>query len=415
MTTAAMQQIASNNLGFSPSRCMSAAQHLFEKGYITYLRTDSVRYSDEFITSCKEHIEKNYGKEYYRGLKLSSDQNKDSQNGHESIHQTDLENTPAKLSQFIDGDELKLYKLIYNYSLAALFVPAKVKDTDVIIKNGIYKFKISGRVVTYESYLKLFNTLDDDTKRLPAMSIGDIIVDKKLYEEEKSTQPPQRYSEAGLVKLMQETGIGRPSSFSGTIETLKKREYITVEKKSVYATEKGIKLINMLVKYFPDIINTEYTSNMESKLDEIAAGTSTKLKELSDFWKDFEPAVLKAAREINKDKPKPKEAGKICPNCGKQLIIRTNKYGNDFICCSGFPKCRYTEKIETEETKKEEILIQCPLCGEGHMVKRKSKKGEIFWGCNRFPKCKGTMNETKMNEVLTTQNNGYNPAVDNHD
>lgn len=398
LTTAAMQQLASNVIGFSPARSQAAAQHLFEKGYITYIRTDSVRFSEDFIQAAKEKIEKDYPK-CYAGLKLPRDENKDAQNAHESIRPTNLENTPSKMSQLVEGDELKLYKIIYNYSLAALFKPAKVKDTEIIIENGIYKFKITGRTIVEESFLVLYNDLDD-TKQLPAMKVGDSINDKELYEVEKETQPPARYSEAGLVKLMQDTGIGRPSSFSGTIETLKKREYITVEKKAVHATEKGIQLSKMLDKYFPDIINTEYTSNMEVKLDKIAEGETTRLEMLTAFWKDFEPAVLKAAREINKDKPKPVQVDKKCPKCGKTLVIRTGKNGK-FLACSGFPHCRHTEAYEDPDAPKE-VQISCPECGVGHMVKRKSKKGSVFYGCSNWPKCTKTFTEQAMTGYISS-------------
>lgn len=411
LTTAALQQIASNNFGFAPSRTMKAAQHLFEKGYITYLRTDSCRYSDEFIAECKSHIEKVYGKSLYRGLILSEKDNADAQNGHESIHQTDLKNTPEKVSQLVEGDEAKLYKLIYNYSLAALFVPAKVKDTEVTIANGTdYKFKISGRVVTFESYLQLFNDVED-VQKLPEFKKGDKINDIELYPEEKETQAPQRYSEAGLVKLMQTTGIGRPSSYAGTIETLKKREYIAIEKKAVHATEKGLKLNKMLQEYFPDVINEDYTSKMESFLDEIADGKKTRVETLREFWNEFEPLLLKAAREINKDKPKLEIVeGKKCPDCGADLVVREGKFGK-FHACSKFPKCKYTAKIE-DPNKKDEKKIQCPECGDGIMILRKSKKGSTFYGCSRWPACNKTFTEDSMKEYLIVTNRTADNSAD---
>lgn len=408
LTTAALQQIASTNLGFAPARTMKAAQHLFEKGFVTYIRSDSLRYSDEFITECKSHIEKVYGKSLYKGLVISEKDNADAQDGHESIHQTDLKNTPEKISQLVDSDEAKLYKLIYNYSLAALFVPAKVKDTEITIANGTnYKFKISGRVVTFESYLQLFNDIED-IQKLPEFKKGEKINDIEIYPVQKETQPPQRYSEAGLVKLMQTTGIGRPSSYAGTIETLKKREYISIEKKAVHATEKGMKLNKMLQEYFPEVINEEYTSKMETELDKIANGELTRIKSLSNFWKTFEPLVLKAAREINKNKPKPESVGRKCPDCGKDLIYREGK-NSRFIACSGFPKCRHTESIEKKETGPK---IQCPECGDGLMVLRKSKKGESFWACNRFPACRKTFSEDAMKEYLIVTNRKVDNSAD---
>lgn len=199
LTTASMQQLASNIIGFAPARTQKAAQHLYEKGYCTYIRSDSNRYSEDFIQSAKEFIEKNYGKEYYRGLLLPEEKGKNVQDGHEAIRPTNLENSPSKVSQLLESDELKLYKLIYNYSLAALFVPAKIKDTDVIFKNGDYRFKISGRQIIYESFLQLTNDLDDVTK-LPEFKKDEIVVSPQIYFETKQTQPPQRYSEARTCK-----------------------------------------------------------------------------------------------------------------------------------------------------------------------------------------------------------------------
>lgn len=417
LTTAAMQQLASNLLSFAPARTQKAAQKLYEKGYITYIRSDSTRFSDDFLDLAKKHIEENYGKEYYRGLNVPADKNKNAQDGHESIHQTNLDNTPAKVSQLVDADEAKLYKLIYNYSLASLFVPAKVKDTDVIIKNGDYKFKLSGRQVIYESFLVLTNDLDDVTK-LPEFKNGDLLVCPQVYFEEKKTQPPQRYSEAGLVKLMESSGIGRPSTFSPTIETLKKREYIKIEKKAVHVTELGLKLNRMLTDHFEGMFESSYTATMEENLDKISNGEMTELTFLTNFWKEFEPIVLKAARDINKDKPEAQKAGKACPECGKELVYRTNKKGTQFLACSGFPRCKFTAvSLEAMEAKDPSKEIPCPLCGDGHMVQRKSKKGDIFWGCSRFSKgCKSTLNEEKMKEYLEKINeNLYDPKINDKD
>ena len=402
LTTSALQQTASSKLGFSPAKSQKLAQTLYEQGKITYIRTDAVRFADEFIEAAKAKIEKDYGKEFYRGLKVPATKNANAQDAHESIRPTDIDVTPGKSG--LTGDELKLYTLVYNISLAALFVPAKIKLTDIIIdNNNKYKFEIHGRQVVFASFLDIFNDDDDDTKTLPAFKKGESIIDKELYSEEKETQPPQRYSEGGLTKLMESTGIGRPSSYVPTAETLKKREYIVVEKKAVRVTDKGLKLDALLQKYFPTIINEEYTSTMESDLDKIAEGAETRVESLNKFWKEFEPLVLTATREANKNKPKPKEVGRMCPKCGHKLVIRTSKYGNEFISCSNFPRCKYTESMNAPTPSGDEI--QCPDCGDGHMVTRKNgKTGEIFYACSRYPKCKKTMNEAQMKEYLSKLN-----------
>lgn len=413
LTTATMQQYASNNLGWAPAKTQKNAQTLYESGYITYIRTDAVRFSEEFIGSAKEFINKNYNG-MYRGLNIPEEKNKDAQNAHESIRPTDITKIPSALQQTLETDQFKLYKLIYNYSLSALFKPATVKDTDVLIQNKDYHFKISGRQIVEETFLQFFNDLDD-IKKLPAFKIGEKVNDKELYFEEKETQPPQRYSEAGLVKLMQESGIGRPSTFSPTIETLKKREYIKIDKKAVYVTELGMQLNKLLKEHFPDTFDPTYTSKMEEKLDDIASGKITELQFLSDFWKEFEPVVLKAAREINKDKPKAEQVeGVKCPKCGKNLVYRVSKTGNKFIACSGFPKCKFTAPtLEEMDVKKKELKsevdqINCPECGIGYMVQRTNKKTkETFWACSRFKEgCHKTFNNAEMQkylELLETQ------------
>lgn len=397
LTTAAMQQLASNLYGWSPSRTQKSAQMLYEAGLCTYIRTDAVRFAPEFIEDAKTFINKTYGAGLFRGLNIPEEKNKDAQNAHESIRPTHLEKTPAVVSGELEGDALKLYKMIFNYSLASLFVPAKVKDTDVIIKNDKYYFKSSGRQVIFESFLKLTNEIDD-AKKLPDFKVGEKINDKELRVEEKETNPPPRYSEAGLVKLMQDTGIGRPSTFAPTIETLKKRGYITIEKKAVYVSEIGMKLDEFLTKYFPDTFKPEYTSKMEEQLDKISSGELTELKFLSDFWKEFEPIILGVVRTVNKERPKPEKVeGKVCPKCGKPVVKRIGRYG-EFYACSSFPHCRYTEKIDNGESQPE--LPPCPMCSDGHMKERKNKKGQIFYGCTNWPKCNCIITKDKMPEYL---------------
>jgi len=405
LTTSAMQQLASTQLGFAPNRTQKAAQSCYEKGLVTYIRTDSVRFSQDFLDSAKPFIEENYGAEYWRGLNIPAEKNKNAQDGHESIRPTDITKTPSKAASELEGDELKLYTMIYNYSLASMFVPAKVKVTDIVIKIDEYYFKVSGRQIVYESFLSFVNDLDS-AKKLPEMKQGDSVNTKEVYAEEKETQPPQRYSEAVLVKLMEQSGIGRPSTFAPTIETLKKREYIKIEKKAVYVTELGMSLNKLLKANFNGFFEPSYTANMEDLLDKIANGELTELNFLTNFWKTFEPIILSATRNINKDKPKAEIVeGKVCPTCGKPLVSRTGKYGL-FYACSGYPRCKYTEKPEGQksaETNKTDI--QCPICGDGVLVKRKNKKNQFFYGCSRWPKCNCTMSEDGLKEYLDKRNN----------
>lgn len=405
LTSATLQQIASNVLGFSPSKTMSCAQHLFEKALITYHRTDAVRFSDDFIASAERKISDSYGQQYYRGLVIPKDANKDAQNGHESVRPTDLDNDPDKVSQLVDGPESKLYRLIYLHTLAAFFIPATVRDTEILIENGKYEFSINGRAIVDPSFLAFYNN-DTDEEELPIFRVREQLRNVIIRSENKETQPPARYSEAGLVKLMKETGIGRPSTYASAIETLKKREYIDIEKKAVHATDKGIKLDRMLAQYFPTIINTEYTANMETDLDTIAAGKTTRSSKLTAFWSDFEPVVLSAAKSIKAAKPAPTVYPEsVCPACGSPLYIKESKYGK-FVCCSKYPKCKFTASLDEngkikEKTKKVivDTGIICPKCKKGHLVERTAKStGEVFYGCNHFPKCKFTMKKDEFTQ-----------------
>lgn len=405
LTSASLQQIASNVLGFSPSKTMTCAQHLFEKALITYHRTDSIRFSDDFIKSAKENINKNYGKKYYRGLSIPKKANENAQNGHESVRPTDLSNSPENVSQLVDTAEAKLYNLIYFHTLASFFVPAKVEDTEILIKNGKYKFSLSGRKIIDASFLKFYNT-DTNESSIPSVKKDEKLKNVIINIDKKETLPPPRYSEAGLVKLMKDTGIGRPSTYASAIETLKKREYISIEKKAVHATDKGIKLDKMITEYFLSVINTEYTANMESDLDKIADGKETRSSKLTSFWSDFEPIVLGAARKIKLSKPAPIEyTDSVCPVCGSKLYIKESKYGK-FVCCSKYPKCKFTASLgdngkikESTAKKVVDTGVICPKCKKGHLVERTAKTtGEIFYGCNHFPKCKFTMKKDEFNE-----------------
>lgn len=405
-TSATLQQTASTVLGFSPNKTMQCAQHLFEQALITYHRTDAVRFSDEFVDIAKKKIEKDYGKNLYRGLVIPKAANEDAQNGHESVRPTDLENTPAKVSQLVDTPEYKLYKLIYEHTLAAFFKPAKVQDTEVLINTGKYSFAMSGRVITKPSFLSFYNTDVTETK-LPSFKVGDTLKNVLARSEEKETLPPPRYSEAGLVKLMKDTGIGRPSTYASAIETLKKREYISIEKKAIHATEKGLKLGDMLGKYFSSVINTEYTANMETDLDKIAAGTETRSDKLTAFWKDFEPVVLSAARQIKAEKPAPEVYnGEVCPTCGAKLYIKQSKYGK-FVSCSKYPRCKFTASLDKDgkivkkvaKAPSKKTNVKCPKCKKGYLVERTTKAtGEVFYGCSNYPKCKCTMKKADFDE-----------------
>jgi DNA topoisomerase-1 len=415
-TTSTFQQEVSAKLNYGSKKAMQIAQSLYEgisidgkhQGLITYMRTDSTRLSDDFIAEAKTTIEKQYGKNYYSGTVAAPKKSKTEnvQDAHEGIHPTHLELTPEKVAGFLDPQELKVYTLIYNRSLAALMKPAKLKETEVIISNNKHNFRIAGKEIIFDGYMKAYDeftedTTDEDKKILPSFKVGEKINDKKLRSERKETTPPGRYTESSLVKQMEKLGIGRPSTYAGTIETLKSRDYIEMSNKSIVVTEIGLKVSKMLDEFFADFINTTYTADMEQKLDEIAEGKAEKLKQLKDFYELFAPLVTKAGKDFKSERGEAVPAGKKCPKCGSDMVIRKGKFG-DFAACSKYPKCKHTEKIGGGEEQPKAPVVKtghkCPVCKKGELVERVAKKsGSKFYACNAFPKCKTTFSEDQFN------------------
>jgi len=375
------------------------------------MRTDSIRFSDDFIKEAKTHIEKEYGKNFYSGKinapKKTGEENV--QDAHEGIRPTHLELIPEKVKTYLTSEAYKVYSLIYNRALAALMSDAKMKDTEILIYNGNHRFGITGHEIVFEGFMKVYKEYsedDEDDNLLPSFTIGEKIKDKELEIEKKKTNPPSRYTEATLVKKMEELGIGRPSTYASIMETLKGRDYTSADKKSLVPTDKGIELIQMLNGYFSEsVINIKYTAEMEKKLDEIAEGKAKKLEELRKFFDAFNPLVLKVAREVNKDKEKPLETDKICPACGANMVIRTGKFGQ-FYACSKFPKCKHTEKMDAPQgvsATPTGPAPLCPVCKVGHIVPRVAKaSGSKFFACNNYPTCKTTYNEQQYAAEFTT-------------
>jgi DNA topoisomerase-1 len=418
--TSTFQQDASAKLGFGSKRAMMAAQKLYEGksiegtsyGLITYMRTDSNRLSDDFTAEAKKHILANYGKEYHSG---TVSQNKKSgqenvQDAHEAIRPTHLEFTPERVKPFLELDELKVYTLIYNRSLAALMTNATIKDTEAVIFNGDHRFGISGHEIVFDGFMKLYTDHKDeeeeDDRVLPPFKIGEKIKDKPLVVEKKFTSPLSRYTEANLIKRMEELGIGRPSTYASIMDTLTKRDYTEKQGKMLVPTKLGMNLIDMTDSHFTGIINTTYTAEMETKLDDISEGKLDKLKELKAFYKEFEPLIKKAKDEYESKKEKPIMTDKVCVKCSKPMLLRTGKFGQ-FYACSGYPKCKHTEKFidpnaapAAPKAPAVDTGVVCPVCNEGHLVERTSTKGKSagskFYACNKFPKCKTTFSAEKF-------------------
>lgn len=388
--TSTLQQEASTKLGFTAKKTMSIAQKLYEGmdigsetvGLITYMRTDSIRLSDEFIGASYKYIEENYGKDYI-GYAKKSKKTENVQDAHEAIRPTSVYRNPEDIKKYLSTDEYKLYKIIYYRALASLMADAKVEATSVILDNNNYQFKINGQILIYDGYLKayaLYETSEDKVLPDEFKNEGSILTTTDVTKKQHFTSPPPRYTEAKLIKELEELGIGRPSTYAKIMDTIKERGYVTIEEKKFVPTEIGIETTDRLQEFFSDLINVKYTAAMETDLDTIALGKLDEIKVLREFYDKFEPEVEKAFGQM--EKKAPKETGEVCPNCGSSLVIRKGRYG-EFTACSNYPECKYIKK----EKKLVKEIMDCPKCG-GKIIEKKTKRGKIFYGCNNYPKCK---------------------------
>ena len=389
-TTSTLQQAAANILNFPAKKTMSIAQKLYEGielenetvGLITYMRTDSIRLSDDFVNDTLKYIEGKYGKEYKGSIKVSK-KTENVQDAHEAIRPTSILRDPLSIKPFLSNDEFKLYSLIYKRALASLMASAKTDNTTLILDNNDYKFKATGQVITFDGYLKVYADYESTKdESLPDFSNynSKIIVSNDIESEQHFTKPPARYTEATLVAEMEKLGIGRPSTYATIMSNIKDRGYVNVIEKKFHPTDIGIEVTDKLQQFFSSIINVEYTANMENDLDKIAEGNLIWYETLDKFYKDFEP-ILKDAFD-NMEKKEAEKVGEDCPECGHPLVKRKGRYG-EFIACSNFPECKY---IKVDESKIKEIC-DCPNC-DGKIIEKKSKRGKIFYGCNNYPKCK---------------------------
>lgn len=389
--TSTMQQLASIKLNFSSKKTMSVAQKLYEGitlkdetvGLITYMRTDSTRLSNEFIASTYKFIEDKYGSNYVGHVKVNK--NKENvQDAHEAIRPTSINRTPESVKEYLSNDEYKLYSLIYHRALASLMADAKVLGTTVILDNNNYQFKATGHILTFDGYLKVYAPYEDNTdKILPDLENykTGVVISNKIEYTMHSTKPPARYTEASLIKELESLGIGRPSTYATIIDRIKERDYVNIVDKKFVPTEMGIVTTDKLQEFFKDIINVEYTKEMEDDLDKIADGDMVWNKLLEKFYTDFEPKVKNAFD--NMEKKEAEKTGETCPQCGSDLVVKQSKYGK-FIACSNYPECKY---IKQKEKKEDVIVMNCPHC-DGNIIERKTKRGKVFYGCSNYPKCK---------------------------
>ncbi|EAK8022623.1 type I DNA topoisomerase [Campylobacter coli] len=400
--TSTLQQSASNRLGFNPKKTMMIAQKLYEgvnthegvMGVITYMRTDSLNLAKEAVENVRKFIQTNFGKDYLPSkANAYTTKAKGAQEAHEAIRPTNLNFTPEIAAKFLDKDELKLYTLIYNRFLACQMNPAISQTQNVFVKNDRAVFKISGRKILFDGYYKVYGDMDKD-KILPNLKIGENLKVQNLEMNSHFTEPPSRYSEAGLVKKLESLGIGRPSTYAPTISILTSRDYVKIDKKQLIPSEVAFSVTEVLEKNFSDIVDSKFTSNLENTLDEIAEDKANWQETLKEFYYPFMRKVEEGKTKIASQKTVTK-LGENCPDCGGELAIRKGRFG-EFVACLNFPKCKYSRNLKNESKNEAEVSaskakakgigITCPSCKEGEIVERLSKRGK-FYGCSAYPKC----------------------------
>lgn len=390
-TTSTLQQDASRKLNFMTKKTMSVAQVLYEgvevKGYgtvglITYMRTDSVRISDEAQGKALEFIKENFGESYIPDKLRIYKGKKNIQDAHEAIRPTYVEISPEKAKDSLTTEQYKLYKLIWDRFMASQMASCELNTNSISILNGKYKFRASGSTIKFDGFMKLYeysNEEDGEGVIVPELKEGEILKQSSLEGKQHFTQPPSRFTEASFVKLMEEKGIGRPSTYVPTISTLISREYVEREKKNLYPTELGFIVNNIVSEYFKQIVDIEFTAEMEKSLDEVEEGNEEWKALVAEFFEPLKGAIEKAEKEVSKVVIEDKVSDVPCDKCGKMMVIKKGRYGT-FLACPGYPDCKNAKPIV------EEIDAPCPICG-ATVVAKKSKKGKKFFGCSAYPKC----------------------------
>ncbi|GAA7277895.1 DNA topoisomerase 1 [Helicobacter pylori] len=403
--TSTLQQSASSLLGFSPTKTMSIAQKLYEgvatpqgvMGVITYMRTDSLNIAKEALEEARNKILKDYGKDYLPPkAKVYSSKNKNAQEAHEAIRPTSIVLEPNALKDYLKPEELKLYALIYKRFLASQMQDALFENQSVVVACEKGEFKASGRKLLFDGYYKILGN-DDKDKLLPNLKENDPIKLEKLESNAHVTEPPARYSEASLIKVLESLGIGRPSTYAPTISLLQNRDYIKVEKKQISALESAFKVIEILEKHFEEIVDSKFSASLEEELDNIAQNKADYQQVLKDFYYPFMDKIEAGKKNIISQKVHEK-TGQSCPKCGGELVKKNSRYG-EFIACNNYPKCKYVKQTENANNEAEQEL--CEKCG-GEMVQKFSRNG-AFLACNNYPECKNTKslkNTPNANEII---------------
>ena len=390
-TTSSLQQDASNRLNFRTRKTMMVAQQLYEGvslgrsgsvGLITYMRTDSTRISATAQNEASEFIEKEFGKEYCLTSKRAVKNADGAQDAHEAIRPSSVLRTPDSIASYLTKDQLKLYTLIWSRFVASQMTAAVYDTVQVDLEQNNHVFKANGSTIKFAGYQKVYQDNAEAKKGnvLPEMQVGDEVQLAKLSPEQHFTQPPARYSEATLIKTLEEIGVGRPSTYAPTIETIQKRYYVKLVSKRFEPTELGYVVHQIIEQYFPNIVDTHFTASMEDNLDLVEEGKEEWVQVIDKFYQPFKVEVDKAEVEIEKVQIKDEPAGFNCEKCGHPMVIKLGRFGK-FYACSNFPECHHTQAIVKD------IGITCPTCGKGKVIERKSKKNRLFYGCDRYPEC----------------------------
>lgn len=387
--TSSLQQDAHNKLGFTVKRTMTAAQQLYEgvdikgagtEGLITYMRTDSVRISDTALAQVRDYVKKEWGEGYLPEKPRYYKSKKGAQGAHEAIRPTSVSRTPDSIKDSLTPDQYKVYSLIWKRFVASQMVDALYDTVNVSVTCGQYLFKAAGMSLTFKGFLQV---MDDDAENkqeeIPPLEKGDLLKVKKLEDKQYFTQPPARYTEASLIKALEDDGIGRPSTYAPVISTILQRGYVEKDKKSLVPTYLGKVVNEVMEEYFADIVDVDFTADMEEKLDEIEENGIEWRKVVEDFYRPLEEMVSRAEKKMEKIVIKEKETDEVCERCGRNMVIKHGKYGK-FLACPGFPECRNTKPLL------EKAGVPCPKCG-GDIVVKRTKKGRTFYGCANYPDC----------------------------
>ena len=388
-TTSSLQQDASIKLGFQTSKTMQIAQQLYEgvnlkgigaRGLVTYIRTDSVRVSSQAVAAAASFIKEKYG-EAYAGNNYFTNKNKAMQDAHEAIRPSDVTLEPDMIKDSLTADQYKLYDLIWKRFVASRMAAAKFDTVQVLIKNGKYEFKANGSRMTFDGWRKIYKTSNpEDEVNIPKLTEGEVLDLKQLIKEQKFTQPPARYTEASLVKEMEEKNIGRPSTYASIISVLVNRKYIKRVKKSLEPTKLGFDVTGILQVYFSDIVDVKFTGEMEDNLDSVELGEKEWKKVIADFYKGFSEELKAADREVERIEKEVVLSDEVCDICGKPMAIKEGRFGR-FLACTGYPECKNTKPIVKSTG------VKCPKCGKDIIEKRGRKTGKVFYGCSGYPEC----------------------------